>query len=310
MSKRFAAFTRGFSAAFAFAICATATSAQDKQGTSGAGSIEIIRASEAEYVTVGEGDEGIFILRGGIIVRSGTSYLRAETVKINTKTGEIFGEGKVSFEAEDNRLTGEKFYYDNKHDAGVVYSANATADPFFLKGSVIKQVESNRYIARDAYFTTCNEKYPHYYFKAKKLWLYKNNELAAMSAIYYVGQTPVFYWPLLLQSDTGTGVITQYGNNPTRGHFLQNTWNFSNPLSQGSSWQPQQGKLMFDWYEKTGYLFGTVLRRDGQDLKYNFDTAISNFKARRTTTDSTGGTVVTNQVLQPDGSYGPTEYFW
>jgi hypothetical protein len=65
-----------------------------------------------------------------------------------------------------------------------------------------------------------HEKYPHYYFKAKKLWIYKNNEIAAISAIYYVGQTPVFYWPLLLQSDTGTGVVTQYGNNITRGHFL------------------------------------------------------------------------------------------
>jgi hypothetical protein len=310
VSKRFAAFTRSLSAAFSFFVCMSPIEAQESKASQSGGSLEIIRASEAEYVTVGEGDEGIFILRGGIIVRSGKSYLRAETVKINTKTGEIFGEGKVSFESEDNKLSGEKFYYDNKHDAGVVYSSNATADPFFLKGSVIKQVESNRYIARDAYFTTCNEKYPHYYFKAKKLWLYRNNELAAMSAIYYVGQTPVFYWPLLLQSDTGTGVITQYGNNPTRGHFLQNTWNFSNPLSQGSSWQPEQGKLMFDWYEKTGYLFGTLLRRDGADLKYNFDTAISNFKARRTTTDSTGGTVVTNQVLQADGSYGPTEYFW
>lgn len=298
---------RGFFAAFyllSALFAATAVSAQ------AGGAIEIIRASEAEYVTVGEGDEGIFILRGGIIVRSGKSYLRAETVKINTKTGEIFGEGKVSFESEENRLSGEKFYYDNKHNAGVVYGSKAVADPFFLSGSVIKQVETNRYIARDAFFTTCDEKYPHYYFKAKKLWLYKNNELAAMSAIYYVGQTPVFYWPLLLQSEAGTGIVTQYGNNVTRGHFLQNTLNFSNPLASTSGWQPQKGKLMFDWYEKTGYLFGTNLRRDSDDLKYNFDVAISNFKARRTTTDSTGTTVVTNQVLQPDGSYGTTEYFW
>lgn len=309
MSTRFAALLRSLSAAFALSICTSATRAQDQAAQRG-GSIEIIRASEAEYVTVGEGNEGIFILRGGIIVRSGKSYLRAETVKINTKTGEIFGEGKVTFESEEMRLSGEKFYYDNRHDAGVVYSSHAAADPFFLRGSVIKQVEKNRYIARDAFFTTCNEKYPHYYFKAKKLWLYKNNELAAMSAIYYVGQTPVFYWPLLLKSDTGTGVITQYGNNPTRGHFLQNTWNFSNPLAQDSGWQPQHGKLIFDWYEKTGYLLGSVLRHEGEDLKYNFDTAIANFKARRTTTDSNGNTVVTNQVLQPDGSYGPTEYFW
>lgn len=283
---------------------------QEATNGNGAGTIEIIRASEAEYVTISEGDEGIFILRGGIIVRSGKAFLRAETVKINTKTGEIFGEGKVSFEAEESRLSGEKFYYDNKHNAGVVYSSKASADPFFLSGSVIKQIESNRYIARDAFFTTCNEKYPHYYFKARKLWLYKNNEIAALSAVYYVGQTPVFYWPLILQSEAGTGIITQYGNNISKGHFLQNTWNFSNPLANNSSWQPQHGKLMFDWYEKAGYLFGTGLRRDGDALKYNFDTAISNFKARRTTTDSTGTTVVTNQVLQPDGSYGETQTFW
>lgn len=280
--------------------------AQAPQETKSSGSIEIIRASEAEYVTVAEGDEGIFILRGGIILRSGKTFLRAETVKMNTKTGEVFGEGKVSFESENNRLTGEKFYFDNNHNSGVVYSSRAAAEPFFLSGSVIKQVESNRYIARDAFFTTCDAKYPHYYFKAKKLWLYKNNELAAISAIYYVGQTPVFYWPLILQSDTGTGIVTQYGNNVTRGHFFQNTWNFSNPLSQGSWWQPQKGKLMFDWYEKTGYLFGVNLSRDSDVLKYNVDTAIANYKARETLADGT----ITNQVRQPDGSYGTTQYLW
>lgn len=289
-----------------FLICAPTLVAQNKSTPS----VEIVRASEAEYVTVGEGNEGVFILRGGIIVRSGQSILRAETVKINTKTGEIFGEGKVSFEAEGRRLTGGKFYYDNKHRAGVVYDSKAVAKPFFLEGSVIKQVESERYIARDAFFTSCDEKYPHYYFKAKKLWLYKNNEIAAMSAIYYVGQTPVFYWPLLLQSKTGTGIISQYGNNVTKGNFLQNTYNFSNPFATDSYWQPDSGKLMFDWYEKTGYLLGTRLNRTSRDLQYNFETSIANFKARRTMNDANGATVVTNQVLQPDGTYGPTEYFW
>ncbi|MCS6972157.1 MAG: hypothetical protein NZL89_03955 [Leptospiraceae bacterium] len=272
--------------------------------------LEILRASEAEYVTVGEGDEGIFILRGGIIVRSGKSLLRAETVKINTRTAEVFGEGKVVFESETSRLSGDKFYYDARHNSGVVYSAQAAAKPFYLAGSVVKQVAANRYVARDAFFTTCNEKFPHYYFKAKKLWLYRNSELAALSAIFYVGQTPVFYWPLLIKSDLGTGVITQYGNNLTRGHFLQNTWYFSIPPAQDSALLPQRGKLLLDWYQKVGYLLGTQLRRESADLQYNLDVAIANFRARRTTTNNSGETVITNQVLQPDGSYGPTEYFW
>jgi len=280
----------------------------------GSGSLEIIRAAEAEYVTVNvgevKGEEAIFILRGGIIVRSGKNFLRAETVKINTKTGEIFGEGQVSLESTGARLQGEKFYYENKTDSGVVYSSYAAAEPFFLSGSVIKQIEARHYIARDAFFTSCDEKYPHYYFKAKKLWLYKSNELAALSAIYYVGQTPIFYWPLLLQTEGGTGIVTQYGVNPTRGQFLQNTWSFSNPFSTDSAWQPQKGKLIFDWYEKVGYMFGSNLRRDTDFLKYNIDFSVANYKARRTTTDTDGSTLVTNQVLKADGTYGLEQYFW
>ncbi|MBV6493294.1 MAG: LPS-assembly protein LptD [Turneriella sp.] len=269
-------------------------------------SIEILRASEAEYVTVAEGTEGVFILRGGIIVRSGDVILRAETIKMNTKTGEIFGEGRVSFESGTTRLQGEKFYYDNNHGAGVVYSSKAVADPFYISGSTIKQVEPNRYIARDAFFTSCNEKYPHYYFKAKKLWLYKNNEIAAISAVYYVGHTPIFYWPLILKSDIGTGIITQYGNNLTKGNFFQNTWRFSNPLEEDSAWQPRSGKIMFDWYEKTGYLLGINLLKDTSALKYNINTSIANFKAREITPDGN----ITNQVRQLDGSYGTTQFFW
>ncbi|MBS0617471.1 MAG: LPS-assembly protein LptD [Spirochaetes bacterium] len=312
MSKRSIAIWRGIISAgiiFSFEIVAADAAAPEKHDNK-SGSIEIIRASEAEYVTVAEGNEGVFILRGGIILRSGPAYLRAETVKINTKTGEIFGEGRVSMEAEGRKLAGEKFYYDNHLGSGVVYSSHAAAEPFYFSGSVIKQIEANRYIARDSFFTTCNEKYPHYYFKAKKIWISKNNEFAAISAIYYVGQVPVFYWPLILKSDTGTGLVTQYAVNPTRGQSLQNTWNFTNPFANESRWQPQTGKLMFDWYERVGYMIGINLKRDSPDLKYNFEIAMANFKARRTISDDSGSPTVTNQVLQPDGTYGLTQYFW
>jgi hypothetical protein len=104
---------------FFFCCCCVALGpARAQAQQNGNGAIEIIRASEAEYVTVGEGDEGIFILRGGIIVRSGMAYLRAETVKINTRTGEIFGEGKVSFEAGREPAVGRKILFRQQAQRG------------------------------------------------------------------------------------------------------------------------------------------------------------------------------------------------
>ncbi|MDH5720013.1 MAG: hypothetical protein OEZ13_05245 [Spirochaetia bacterium] len=283
---------------------------QENKEKNDAPDIEIIRADEAEYLTYGESKEGIMILTGGIVVRIGKITMQAETVKYNPKTGEIFGEGNVVIHDKLQKTTGEKFIYDNNTGEGLIYGAESFLKPIYLIGESIKRVSDDAFVLSMGYLTSCEIENPHYYFKAKKIWIYKNKRIAAFHLIYYVGNTPVFYWPFISQADIGTGIVTQYGYNESRGHFTQNTYYFG--FSKDSLFLPENAKFMADWYQKSGYLFGLWMNKKHNFLRYNIDLQIANYKHSRIDTqyNNEDRPIITNQVDLGDGKFGEKNEIW
>ncbi len=272
--------------------------------------IELVRASEAEYITLEEGTDGILILRGGILLRMQNRLLKAETVKINPATGEFFGEGGVTLVDGEQTMRGERFIFNNKTGIGIIYNAAASFDARYFSGEAIKVSDKESYIARNAFFTSCELVHPHFMFKASKIWFYKDNQMVAVNVIYQTGQTPVFYWPVVFQTDFGTGIVTQYGNNLTKGHFLQNTYHFGITSDQERFYVPNRGSLMFDWYQKGGMFTGARLLKTNNRLKYDIDLGVADYRQLDTVNDIGGELIFTNQVRQTDGSRREVHEFW
>ncbi len=76
----------------------------------------------------------------------------------------------------------------------------------------------------------------------------------AYNAVYVVGDIPVFYLPVLVQTDEGIGIITQLGQSNRRGYFMQNTVKYV--FDNGDRW-----KYKFDIYEKMGYYGGVEYKK-------------------------------------------------
>ncbi|MDH5716017.1 MAG: hypothetical protein OEZ22_00080 [Spirochaetia bacterium] len=292
---------------FIFLIQTNFLIAQQKKNKS---TVEIIRASEAEYINYKETSEGIMILEGGIILKIGDLILHAEIVKINPKTGEVFGEKNISLQDKTQTIKGDKFIYDNQTGQGVVYKADAYFEPIYYIGETIQRVSDETFIANMAYLTTCDADMPHFHFKAKKIWMYEDNQIAALHLVYYAGSTPIFYWPFLFQTDVGTGILTQYGINKTHGHFLQNTFYIGMP---NLIIAPNTVKFMYDWYQKTGVYTGAFLKKDRTSLNYDIEIGLADYKNKRFARkyDELTKPYVTNQVLLEDGTYGEkTDDWW
>ncbi len=265
--------------------------------------IELIRAEEGEFLSPQGSKEGVVIFKGGIMIKIGGRTLEAEIVKINAATGEIYGEGGIKLTDGLQTIQGDRFIYDNKNQQGVVYKADTYLKPVYYMGEKIKQVSEKTFLISMAFFTTCEAKpLPHYHFKARKIWMYEDNQLVALGVWYYVGDTRLFPIPALFQTDIGTGIITQYGNNQTRGHFLQNTYFFAVPGYSKNSILPKQGKLMFDWYQKIGEFYGTRFMKESPNLSYDVDMGVARIKERDEVSLPDESVQVTNQVLNADGS--------
>lgn len=285
--------------------------------------IEIIHATEAEYMVIHETDKGILTIRGGVIIRIGENIIRSDQMKINPQTGEILAEKNLSLtssgagKSEEKELekkitttiTGESFYYHPELKTGVVISGNMQNDPFYIKTKSSVRIDEDTIISNMAHLTTCGEENPHYYFKAKKLYVSGENEIAAFGLIYYTGNTPVFYWPFLFQMDEGTGIITQYGYKESQGHFLQNTYYYHNLFHNHFLLNPLSAKIMFDWYQKAGWHLGAYLMKQSRNLDYSLSLAVAEYKYR-SVLDKDGSQEISNQVLKPDGTYGEMSDLW
>ncbi len=248
--------------------------------------IELLRSSETEYLTFEEGKEKIIIFRGGVLLKFQENILRAETVKFNPNTGEIFGEGNIKWLNGNKKIEGDSFFFDNNKQTGIVFEGKTKIKPVYYYGDSFKQLKKDHYLVSLASFTTCDLENPHYSFKAKKLWIYPNNKLVALHILYQISDIPVFYWPLIFQTELGTGIRTLYGYNQTKGHYLQNTYYFSLPFLDEYDIFPEVGKVFFDYYQYTGELYGFFFKNKSKNFHYNLDLELANFRRKNTICDT------------------------
>ncbi len=278
--------------------------------------IELIRSENTDYINFQEGDDGVFIFNGGIILQLGESTLRAETIKFNPQTGDIYGEGKVTLREGNRVISGDQFIYGNQTKHGVVYKAKTNTETVYFLGESIEKTPKDVYITNLAFFSSCNIKNPHYFFKAKRVWIYPDNRFVALHVFYYVGQTPVFYWPIIFQTKSGTGILTFYGNNQEKGHFLQNTYYFNIPeWTPYSSFLPQDGKLIFDFYQHTGQNFGIFTQNRSKYTSYDIDVGLANYNIQNRICEvdpenQSCNQIITTLIRQPDGSFDQDNRFW
>jgi len=271
--------------------------------------IEIIRATQGEYLKAQKSGDNILIFQGGIILKIRNQILKADLVKYNQSTGEIYGEGHISLDDGIQLIEGDNFIYDNKHQYGIIYNAKGTLEPVYYIGSSIKIASDDSYVLSIAEFSDCEADSPHYHFKARKIWIRKNNQITALGIIYYVSSLPVFYLPVMVQTDLGTGIYTLYGYQKNMGHYAQNTYFFGFHQKKNNI-LPSDGALMYDYYQYSGWYLGNYIEKKSDFLNYEVKAGVARYHYRNIIQTPNGISINTNLIQKPDGSIGKKDEYW
>ena len=242
------------------------------------GETEIENASEGEFLRGEDDKQGLLILRGRIRVRTKNGRFYANTVIIDSNRKEIYGEGDVLFRSDDAEIRGERIIIDERLGTGILYNAEGYNKPLYFIGSSVIRTSEDKYAVSHAHFTTCAARRPHYSFSAKKLWIHEGEKIVAVGVIFRIGGIPLVPLPFLYASEWGTGIQTQIGQSDIQGVYMQNTYQFSVPQAQFSSWLPMAYRFKADVYQHTGSMAGVELMRFSPKLNYFIDLDGANFK--------------------------------
>ena len=233
--------------------------------------VELSGADEGEYFKMSDSGHGIVILRGNIKMKSDNITINASRVVYNRNTGDITFSENVHFDDGKNKMSAHKCIFNVKNRTGVLYDAKSSDKPIFFTSQRIKIIDKKKYIGEKLSFTTCDLERPHYHFRVEKVWIRSDKRLIAYNAIFIVGDMPLFYFPAIVHTDEGIGIITQFGQSKRRGNFIQNTIRYT-------SEDRGQWKYKLDIYEKLGYYGGFEYYKKAEDFLLEMYFAGARFK--------------------------------
>ncbi len=143
---------------------------------------------------------GTIVATNGVQVIFRDATLTAETVHLDQGLGEAIAEGAVSLERGAQTWTGHRMYYNFRTGAVRAEEFKFGSAPVFITGEqalTLEPIGTNRvYGLTNAFVTTDDLAQPGYRIRARSITVSEDRRVTARDATLYVGDTPVFWYPI------------------------------------------------------------------------------------------------------------------
>jgi LPS-assembly protein len=194
--------------------------------------------------SIATADDNVVVrYRGDVLFADHLVWDRTTNIMIATGNARLFSGTRV--------YRGDSLTYNL--DTKAIISTNFTgADyPRFIAGQQVTTPDFNHYRLTNANFTTSNREKPSFHLHASTIEYRPNDEVVLKNVVVYVGDVPVFYVPLFVQSLTDSRPTFQFaiGDSGQFGYFIDNKYNWV-------ANDKMRGTVEFDAREKRGYAGG------------------------------------------------------
>jgi LPS-assembly protein len=185
----------------------------------------------------------------GVMVKYGQTVLVAQKASVNRNTGDVFAEGGVRIQKDNQTWTGDQIYYNfitGEMDANKFRTGRF---PIFATGEGLHRDPTNQaYIATNAVVTMDDYYEPRERIRAKRLKIVPGKYFEARQATLYIGKVPVMFFPYYRRGlgDHQNNFSFVPGYRSTFGPYLLSSYNwfYGDMLS---------GSIHADWREKHGF---------------------------------------------------------
>ena len=217
--------------------------------------VELIGADFVEHYEIKEAEEELIALYGNVTMRMYNNTLVADRVVYSLKTGEVFASGNLTVKSGESTLNGQWFMLNREDKKGILYGGGTKFMGFTVEGEVIKFNDQD-FFAENSRVSFSRLTPVAHDFLTSRVYLWNDKNIMVFNSIYRVGRQPVFYFPLFIQNNIGTGIITSFGESLREGVYIQNYKIFN--------LYGVQHKIRFDAYQKLGFLLGDEIRYTSQ----------------------------------------------
>ncbi len=196
-----------------FYLCAATLTASAQQELAATIDAKNLRVDRKEQMAYGEGD---------VVLRYRGMTMRADKARYNIATDEIWAEGNVRLNHQNQEWVAPAGYYNLKTHAFKTDTARGVFDGLTLRGDNVNLTTSNRYNLSKATLTTCDYDQPHYRLEATRAEVWPGERVMLYNVTLRFGNVPVFWFPVMAWSlkDRDTPVGITLGQGSREGFFI------------------------------------------------------------------------------------------
>ncbi len=208
-----------------FLLVASRAVAQDLEGP-GSLPIEINATGQTTY------ENGIATARDNVAIHFGDTDIYSDFAQYDQEKRTVFLKGNVRIYRGNTFYTGEEATYNIDSKAINAINMRSGTYPYLMSGRTVTSASDEEYKVSHGSFTTDDSEKPDFHLNAQTVRIYQNDRVIFKNVTFYIGQTPVFWWPYLYQS-------------------LDRTFSYSITPAYLSSWGPSLlGQITFPIGEK------------------------------------------------------------
>ncbi len=188
-----------------------------------------------------ENDTQTMELFGDAEVNYGQISLKADYIRLNYTTNEVYAKGRYDstakkligrpvFKDGESNYDTKEIRYNFKTKKGFIQGVVTTQGEGNIRGAKVKKDSSDNLYIRGAIYTTCNLATPHFHINAPKLKVIKNKQVVSGPFNLVINQVPLpiglpfGFFPFPKKKDIGVSgiIVPQYGEEPNgRGYYLR-----------------------------------------------------------------------------------------
>ncbi len=197
---------------------------------------------------------GLAVAEREVVIRYGGTTIYCDFAQYNPDTRDVLVQGNVRIFRDGQQFTGERGVYNLETKVLRAADFRGEFTPFAFGGDTLSSMTGSGYLVKGGIFTTSDSSKPDYVIKARTVRIYPNDRIIFQNARFYVGKTPIFWFPYLYQSlNKEQGFLITPGYSSILGAYLLGQYTF--PLAENMS-----GKLRVDLMSERGIGLGFEAR--------------------------------------------------
>ena len=237
-----------------------------------------------------EGDKRVVVATGNVVIRRGAYELTAERVVLWVpaasqkggniqELGQVYAEGDVTLSNEKGLIRADQVFADRIANRSLMTNAEVrTTDPsqkipFVFRGEEVRQLDEQRFVAKNGSITTDPYGKPHFKFKGKVMKLTLGKRASVVSSTdntLQIGDVPVARWPFFskdMRDDSWMLKNINMGWSNAYGPSVQTEWDLYDMGMYRNDWSDATFQL--DGFGTRGVGIGPTFAYEG-DKGYGF----------------------------------------